>query len=85
MTRRKYLIRLVLAALTVLVLTTTGVAASSSCAYVLYNRTCEWDPGCFANPFAPNGQWITTVECVRYDGSTYILDRYESGGCCSNY
>lgn len=85
MTRTKYLIRLVMAAATMLLLTTTGVAANSSCQYVIYTRACEWDYGCWANPLTPDGQWWTTVECVRSDGSTTVLDRYESGGCCSGY
>lgn len=48
---------------------------------------CEWDWGCWLNPFTPDGQWWT-YEYWHYtcdDNTSYwaFNTKWESGGCCT--
>ncbi len=47
---------------------------------------CAWDFGCWANPFAPDGQYrIDKLDLYDYNG--YLHDHHSVyyGGCCSDY
>ena len=49
-------------------------------------QTCEWDWGCFFNPFEPDGQWwcqlFQVYVCPGGVRCLEPLDPFECGPCC---
>jgi len=49
-------------------------------------QTCDWDWGCFFNPFEPDGQWwcqfFQVYICPEGTRCLEPLDPFECGPCC---
>lgn len=82
MHRRKRITWLILAA--VLSAFMVQPASADNCVATWSETRCVWDWGCWATyPITPPGQYWTYDYCKHADGTTHVINKYESGGCCT--